>query len=85
MTQVTIGNKNVEINYANAMISGYGHKKITVDLICEGNCKSFYATTNNMRGYDEATDFEGEEKYAAFYNLIDSKIEDEVAEWLETI
>ncbi len=85
MTQVNISNKQVEINYANALTSGYGHKKITVELNYEGNSKTFYATTSHMPGYDAANDMEGEEKYVAFFELIESQIEEEVAEWLETL
>ena len=83
--QITIAGKEVEIVYANAMTSGYGHKKVTVELMYDGNRKSFYATTNCMPAYDAANDLEGEEKYVAFYELIDSQVEDEVAEWLEEL
>ena len=47
--------------------------------------KKFNATTSNMPGYDKANDLEGEEKYFALYELIESEIENEVIEWLNSL
>lgn len=85
MTQITIGGKEVELLYASALTAGHGHKMITVELIHDGNRKSFYAVTNAMPGFDAANNLEGEERYMAFYKLIESDIEDEVKEWLNEL
>lgn len=77
--------KEVSLNYASSMTSGYGHKKITVELECEGEYKDFSATTNNMQGFDNANDLEGDDKYIAFFELIESEIEEEIMEWLSEI
>ena len=80
-----VADKEIEIYHASALTSGYGHKKITVELSYNGEYQKFTATTNNMPGYDAATELEGNEKYHAFYELIENQIIDEVAEWLENI
>lgn len=41
--------------------------------------------TNNMPGYDDATDLEGQEKYAALYELVESQIEDEIINWIDEV
>lgn len=69
-------------------VAGYGHKKITVSLSFEGNSKEFYATTNNMRAFDKAVDLQednADEYHLALYNLIDTDIEAEVTEWVESL
>lgn len=68
--------------------AGYGHKKITVSLSFEGNSKEFYATTNNMPGFDKATDLQDDDAdqyHLALYSLIDTDIESEVTEWIGSI
>ena len=72
----------LELNYASALPSGAGHKKITVELFYKGEYKKFTAITDNMPDYDDATDIEDiKEKNIAFFNLISYKIQDEVFEW----
>lgn len=83
MTTTTINGKEIEIYYANALPSGYGHKEITVELLFNGNFKKFKSVTSDMPGYDAANDLEGDEKKVALYELIESNIEGEVIEWLE--
>lgn len=85
MQTVTIANTDVELHTAQATFSGYGHYKITVELYKNNEFSKFTATTNNMPAFDEAKELEGEEKELALFNIIDYKIEDEVAEWLENI
>ena len=85
IANITIDGKEVQIYYANAATSGYGHKKIEVKLSYEGNYETFYATTTNMPGYDASTELEGEERYIALYELIDYDIEEEVIEWLNSL
>ena len=82
---VLVAEKELILNHVSSISSGYGHKKITVELMYNGECKTFYAITNNMPDYDAACELEGEEKYHALYELIEHKILDEVAEWLENI
>jgi hypothetical protein len=74
--------KKVSVRFADSLPSGYGHKKIKVELECEGESESFIATTNFMPGYDAANDLDGQDRYDALYDLIDSQIEGEVLEWL---
>lgn len=74
--------KNVNVNYASSITAGYGHKKITVEIECDGEYKYFIATTNNMPAFDEAQDLEGDEKYFALFEIIESQIEDEILDWL---
>lgn len=74
-----------EIYSINASTSGYGHKKITVELRFENEYKKFSAVTDCMPAYDEANDLEGDERDSALYDLIDYKIEEEVNEWLNEL
>lgn len=80
-----IDDKEIEIYHVSAITSGYGHKKIIVEINYNGNFKEFNATTNNMPGYDAATDLEGNEKSHALYELIENKIIDDIAEWIQAI
>lgn len=78
--------ETLEINYANAMSAGSGHKRIEVELYYQGEYKKFDRVTSDMPGYDEAQDIEDmEEKYEAYYNLIAYRIDDEVNDWIEKI
>jgi len=76
---------DLEINYTNALTSGHGHKKITIELFFQGEYKTFSATTSNMPDYDDATELEGEDKDEALFNIIRYQIEDEVSEWVTEI
>ena len=82
---VLVAEKELILNYVSSISSGYGHKKITVELMYCGECKSFSCVTNNMPGYDAACELEGNEKYHALYELIEHKILNEVSEWIENI
>lgn len=80
-----VADKEIEIYHANAITSGYGHKKITVELSYNGEYKKFTAITNNMPSYDATTELEGSDKYYALYELIERQIIDNVSEWLENL
>lgn len=80
---VLVAEKELVLNHASSVPSGYGHIIITVELYYNGEYKKFTATTNNMPDYDKATELEGNDRYHAFYKLIERLIIDEVAEWLE--
>ena len=80
-----VADKEIEIYHANAITSGYGHKKITVELQYNGKYQKFTAITNNMFAYDEANELDGEDKYQAFYDIIENQIIDEITEWLENL
>lgn len=84
MNTYEINGQNIVVLHASAVTSGYGHKKITVELMEEssGRTGTFTATTNYMTGYDAANELEGQDKYEALFELIDSKIQDEVYAWL---
>ena len=79
---ITINNQELEITYATAISSGFGHKKVSVTFFYYTNSESIVlsATTNNMRGFDAANELEGQEKYAALYELIESDIQDQLEE-----
>lgn len=77
--------KEVSLNYASSMTSGYGHKLIMVELEYNGEYRDFSHTTNNMIDFDRASDLEGDDKYIAFFELIESDIEEEIMEWLSEI
>jgi hypothetical protein len=83
MKAIAINGVALEINWTNALTSGHGHKKITVELYFDGKYEKFNATTNNMPDYDDATDLDGEDKDEALFNLIVYKIEDEIMEWIQ--
>lgn len=85
MKTYEVHGKNINVIHATALSNGYGHKKITVELQEEftGETKTFSATTSNMPDFDTATDLDGQDKYEALYEIIDSSVEDEVYEWLE--
>ena len=80
----TTSGQDFTVDYASALPTGYGHKKITVQVIDEnGNSKDFSATTSNMPNYDEATNLEGQEKYEALFEIIEHQVEDEISEWIQ--
>ena len=74
----------VQLSHASSIFAGYGHKKITVSLYCEGNSEEFWATTPV---FDEATRIK-EDDYEAYqlalYRLIENDIEDEIIEWVNS-
>ena len=79
-------NSELELNHVSVSQSGYGHKTITVELIYEGQKKEFKHTTNNMPGYDDATEIEDyEDKKRALYDLISYSIEDQIFEWTQEV
>lgn len=83
MRTTNIQGNEIEITYANALMSGYGHKKITVEVEFNGLRKEFKATTSNMPAYDEAMNIEDmEDKYFALYEIIESQIEDNILDWI---
>lgn len=79
---IIVQGQELEINYSFAVAAGYGHKKIKVELFFGRESKVFSATTNNMPAFDEASALEGDEKYLAFYKIIESQIENQVFEWI---
>jgi hypothetical protein len=75
---------HVNVLSANSLPSGYGHRKITVELEHNGKVCEFSAITSDMPSYDAAMDFEDyAEKVNALYEIIKSKIHDAVHEWIE--
>ena len=79
-------NFGTEFTITNAYHSfaGYGHKIISVtinsDVFGELN---FSATTNNMPDFDEASELEyGQEYFEALFELVQSKLIDEISEAL---
>ena len=77
--------EEISIDYATGSTAGYGHKEIEVEIEYKGEYKKFKATTSNMPDWDAAQDLEGGERYFALYELIETQIEDEIAEWILSI
>lgn len=78
-------NQTVKVLHARSSIAGYGHQRISVQLMSDdGRTKDFTATTNNMPGFDAADELEGQERNETLYELIAGQIADQVAEWLDS-
>lgn len=82
MRAIKINGVALEINWTNALSSGHGHKKITVELYFLGEYKTFSATTSNMPDYDDATELEGSAKDEALFYIISRQVQDQVDEWI---
>jgi len=80
-----VADKEIEIYHSSAIQSGYGHKKITVEIRYNDEYKKFTATTNNMPAYDDACELEGEKKQYALYQIIENSIINEIANWIEEV
>lgn len=83
-TYTTTQGQDFTIDYASSIFAGYGHQKITVQVVSEnGDKKEFWSKTDNMPGYDEANDLDyGQEKFEALFELVESKLDGEISEWL---
>lgn len=84
---ITINNQELEITYATAISSGFGHKKVSVTFYDYNNSESIVLshTTNNMRGFDAASELEGQEKYIALYELIQYDIQEQLEEFVSPL
>lgn len=82
---INFGGLEIQVYHAQVLPSGYGHKSIEVELYYNEEYKKFKGVTDNMPGYDVASDLEGEEKYIALYELIAFNIEDEVFDWVDSL
>ena len=85
MKAITLNGTDLEINYTQALTSGHGHKKITVELCFQEEYKTFSATTSNMPDYDEATELEGGDKDEALFNIVSRQLADQIDEWIVEI
>jgi hypothetical protein len=83
MNTVTINGTELNLFSAQSRFAGYGHQKITVTLELNNERKDFSSTTNNMPAFDEAQELEGAEKELALFNIVEHKIQDQIAEWIE--
>ena len=71
------------VDYASSLPSGYGHRKISVEIVSDcGSRKTFSRITSNMPDFDEAENLEGQEKWEALFGLVESSLECEISEWL---
>jgi len=71
------------VDYASSLPSGYGHRKINVEIVSDcGSRKTFSHSTSNMPDFDEANDLEGREKYEALFGLVENSLEGEISEWI---
>ena len=83
--QILVNGEELEICHVSSIQSGYGHKKITVELRYKEEYKKFTSTTTNMPDYDSATELEGDEKNNAIYSIIKNSIADLIAEWITEV
>ena len=81
----TLAGKEIEVYHAQAIPSGYGHKKITVELRHGNMYEKFSATTSNMSAFDDAQDHVGSEYYQALFDIIENQIEDQATECLDKL
>lgn len=83
---IEINGKTIDLMHADSLPSGYGHRKITVQLCYGAESGYFRATTNCMPCYDEAMNIEDyDAQKMALYGIIASDIEDQIIEWLYEI
>lgn len=84
---ITINNQELHITYATAISSGHGHKKVSVTFYDYNNSESIVlsATTSNMRGFDAASESDGQEKYMALYEIIASDIQEQLEEFVSPL
>lgn len=68
-------------------VAGSGFKNIHVQVQAEnGEIKDFKARTSNMYDYDHAMSIEdSQERYEALFELVESKLDGEIAEWISDI
>lgn len=82
-TYTTSQQQEFTIDWASAITAGYGHQKITVQVVADNGAKTeFHHTTSNMPDFDEAMDLEGQKKYEALFELVENALDGEIAEWL---
>lgn len=75
--------EDVEIYSANRIFKSYGHYKIVVELVYKNKHGKFSSTTTDMEVIDNANEAETwEEKAQILYNGIESKIFDNIEEWI---
>ena len=81
---ITIDGKELTLYSVRSLPSGYGHRKIMVDLIYKGVHKEFSRTTNNMHSFDEEVmvieDYT--ERQIAMYGLVAYALEDAILDWM---
>lgn len=70
------------VSHATSRPAGYGHREITATVSNGSLSKTFRSITNDMSGYDEATELEGQDRYEALFNLVESNLSGKIAEWL---
>lgn len=77
----------LSVTSAYSISSGYGHKRITVELDYKGNINSFTDITSNMPAHDDAMDLEGQSKKDALFAIIFNQqgCNDEVNNWIHEI
>lgn len=59
-------------------------KKTNVEIYFGRHSGFFSAVINDMASFDEVDELQGNGKYYALYKLIESKIEDEISEWVSS-
>ena len=82
-TYTTTQGQYFQIMYASSLPSGHGGRKIEVEVCSKsGDLKMFSATTSNMPSFDEANELEGQKKYEALFEIIESDTDGEISEWI---
>lgn len=87
--KTTVYNTEIEINYMNAEFAGYGHYKVTAEVLYNGKSKTFSHTTNNVKSIDEAKEVGAEQgseaKYKVLWGIVEASIEDEILEFIDDV
>lgn len=87
--KATVYKNEIEIANMNAEFSGYGHYKVTAEVIYSGKSKIFSHITTNMEAIDEAKEAAYEQgseaKYQILWGIVESHIEDAILEFIDDV
>ena len=86
MKTINFEGRIVGVYYANSLFSGYGHRRIEVELHYRSEFKKFYTITDDMPEIDRISELENiHDKYLSLYLLANKTIDSEVQEWLNQV
>lgn len=83
MKTVEILGKQMQIYSVSALSVGYGRKRISVEIIYNGNSNTFTASTTDMEAFDEANEIDNyDERQYAIFSIVKYQIIEQIANWL---
>lgn len=84
MTTIEFNNGTAYLTHVSSVFAGYGHRKMTCEFKdTHGNEESFTCTFTNIDDYENALEIDSwEDQKIAMYEVIASKIEEEIENWL---